>query len=703
MKGEKWVSGTVAVVLGLLTALGAVGCLCSAFGLNVENPEAMILGIVTFTVFVALCLMWKQGALIVLGVAALGAGFLWRSGAFLESLSAVAAKLTDHYSRAYGWNTLGTAGGRADEGMLALGCLVGGCVGWTVIRRKNGSAALILSMIPLGLCVVVTDTVPGIGYLLMLLTGVLELILTGHLRRKNPGQANTLAAMAAVPVALVLGGLLLAAPEDTYVNRAEDYRNAVLDWVWRIPQWWKDLSEGGDVRDVMSGLDGAVQPQSVDLGTQGPRELLSYPVMDVIAPKRGTQYLREQDYNEYDGTGWSSSPEREEIFGGTDPDIWKRVGVVTICTRRDRDVRCLPYYPADPVTLIGGSMDNAGDLSIYEVAQSALVDNWRQLVTESRAQDADSQYLQLPRSTRNWAQTLTEQILTDQISVTEKADAIAAYVRRSAAYDLQTQAMPAGEGDFARWFLEESDTGYCVHFATATAVLLRAAGIRSRYVMGYLFTAEANQPVTVTAAEAHAWVEYYEPSLGAWIILESTPAGQTGGEPGTDETEEQREPEKTRSEETEEIPTAGERESREPETRDTGRTGTEDQNDPGSNTVFDRFGAVLGWILGISAATGAVILQRWGRMNRRRAAMTRGSTNRRALAMWREVRRYARALGEAPPGDLETLTEKAKYSQHTLTNQELKLFRDYLTQSRKRCAQKPWYGRVVDRWVWALY
>lgn len=690
MKAEKWKAWAVAGALGVLTALGAVGCLSSGFGLNVEKPAAMVLGILGFTLLCAFCLLWKRGGLLVLGLAALVAGFSWRSGNLVGSLSTVAAEITDRFYLAYGWPVLGTAGGRADEGLLALGCLIGGIVGWTVVRRKNGTAAMILSLVPLGLCAVVTDTAPGSLWLLLLLAGVLELLLTSHIRRSDPGQANTLAAMAAAPVALLLGGLLLAAPRDTYVNRAEEYRQAVLDWAQSIPRRWEELTEGWQAQEVMSGLDGAVQLQSVDLSAQGPRELMSYPVMDVIAPREGRMYLREQDYDSYDGKLWQSSRDREEIFGGADPDLWKRVGAVTICTRRERDVRCLPYYPADPVTLAGGSMDNTGELSIYEVAQSELAENWRQQVTESRAREGTA-YLQLPKSTRKWAQALTEEILEGQTTATEKAEAIGAYVRRSAAYDLQTGAMPAGETDFARWFLEDSETGYCVHFATATAVLLRAAGVESRYVTGYLFSTAANQPVTVTAAEAHAWVEYYEPALGIWIPLESTPSSRSGAEPGTVGTAPPVEKEST--------PPSGETAGREPETLPTEKEGEK----PGNTPLPGWAGAVLGICLTVAGAAGAAMLQRWARLTRRRAAMARGGPNQRALALWREVRRYARALREEPPGELETLAEKAKYSQHTLNHQELSQFRAYLTRGRERCAEKPWHGRLVDRWVRALY
>ena len=67
--------------------------------------------------------------------------------------------------------------------------------------------------------------------------------------------------------------------------------------------------------------------------------------------------------------------------------------------------------------------------------------------------------------------------LTEDMSVTQVADIIGNYVRGSAKYNLQTPKMPQEQEDFALWFLNDSDRGYCIHFASAATVLLRAAGI----------------------------------------------------------------------------------------------------------------------------------------------------------------------------------------------------------------------------------
>ncbi len=84
--------------------------------------------------------------------------------------------------------------------------------------------------------------------------------------------------------------------------------------------------------------------------------------------------------------------------------------------------------------------------------------------------------------------------------------------------------------DLVEYFLFENRKGYCVHFATAATMILRANGIPARYVEGYTVTqndydeAAKNKSDTVQIRDtnAHAWVEVYQPRLG-WIPYEVTP------------------------------------------------------------------------------------------------------------------------------------------------------------------------------------
>lgn len=82
---------------------------------------------------------------------------------------------------------------------------------------------------------------------------------------------------------------------------------------------------------------------------------------------------------------------------------------------------------------------------------------------------------------------------------------------------------------FMHYFLFENKKGYCTYFAGATTLLLRAAGIPCRVVVGYAIFDRSNKNTGwywVYADQGHAWVEVYFPSHG-WVDFDTTPGSDT--------------------------------------------------------------------------------------------------------------------------------------------------------------------------------
>ena len=75
-------------------------------------------------------------------------------------------------------------------------------------------------------------------------------------------------------------------------------------------------------------------------------------------------------------------------------------------------------------------------------------------------------------------------------------------------------------------FVFNTKEGYCVHYATAAALLLREMGFVTRYSVGYAFQAKPNVYTSVYDKNAHAWVEVFVENLG-WMPLELT-FGESG-------------------------------------------------------------------------------------------------------------------------------------------------------------------------------
>lgn len=97
-------------------------------------------------------------------------------------------------------------------------------------------------------------------------------------------------------------------------------------------------------------------------------------------------------------------------------------------------------------------------------------------------------------------------------------------------YSLESGKRPFG-ADFVDWFLNESKSGSCTHFASAAVLLCRSQGIPARYCEGFVIKPsdmlEQGNPgdivtLSISDSRAHAWVEVYVNGYG-WLTYEMTP------------------------------------------------------------------------------------------------------------------------------------------------------------------------------------
>jgi len=163
-----------------------------------------------------------------------------------------------------------------------------------------------------------------------------------------------------------------------------------------------------------------------------------------------------------------------------------------------------------------------------EISVQRSAENYVQYVMET--------YTQLPEETQLAAEQLCEQYglhLAAENGVYDVAAlcrSVREVLRSECRYVYEPQAVPNGV-DFATWFLRESREGYCVHFATTAAVLLRSMGIPTRYAEGYIVIRsdydkprDADGYVQIEDTHAHAWAEVFDPVQLVWIPVEMTPS-----------------------------------------------------------------------------------------------------------------------------------------------------------------------------------
>lgn len=107
----------------------------------------------------------------------------------------------------------------------------------------------------------------------------------------------------------------------------------------------------------------------------------------------------------------------------------------------------------------------------------------------------------------------------------ERIERIAEVLRTRYRYSLRFVRTP--RRDPVIDFLDRHPQGHCEFFASALALLGRAAGVPTRVIGGYR-VAERNpfgDYFVVREKNAHAWVEAWDPSRG-WVTLDATPGSE---------------------------------------------------------------------------------------------------------------------------------------------------------------------------------
>ena len=665
-----------AAFLSFAVSFGAVGCLVTAFDMEV-SLWLMVLWCGFGALLCSVCYSLPLG-LLPISTMALISGFLWQQGTLRISMESLLYRLSRQYHRAYQWGIIKLNYLTADDMELrlwlvlgVLGVLIAMGISWGVCRRKTTVLGLIPAGILLAACFVVTDTVPAIPLLLLVFFGMLLLLMTGSVRRQDEAQGNRLTTVLALPLALAMLLLLAAIPSNRYTGT--ELPRKMVDAMMKNEKVAAFFGKAAEVGTTGSSVDSS----SVNLKNVGVRLESQAEIMQLLTDYSDNIYLRGRALDTYDGVTWQDSgitptelywPEKEALTEG---------GEAMITTRYAHRMLYLPYYVQSMDTgKVARGIENEKKLTQYsfQCAVGKPVENGQ------TGENYDfSNYLHLSDSVKKWASPLAKEITKGETTVYGKAQAIADYVRSSAKYSTNTYKMPTGSKDFVKWFLEESDTGYCVHYASAATVLLQAAGIPARYVTGYTVLVRASYPVTVRAKDAHAWAEYWLPEYG-WAVLEATAA---------EEEPEIVPPSAGNTDSTEEVPT------------EPNPTTTPSEEKPKPTPKGDT--SYVWLLLVLSGAMGFVLTWRSLRLQLRKKRLQKGNTNQRTLSYWQEVAYLSRLLGQLPRKDLFALAEKAKFSPHTIAEEELAVLIKEVARLQKQLKKKSVFHQLYYTLILVIY
>lgn len=678
-------TGLMTVILSVLLSVSGIMCLSDAYSLGADFWS--ILAVCTgLSVLFALCTLprrsWPFSMAAALGFLAV---LFWKRAELQENISYLIYHVTYEFSQCYDHVMVaGTGAGSAQWLLWVLAVPLTWTTVWVCSREGSVLLAVLVYAPIFAMSLMIIDIAP-VFWLILLTGGMLLLIMSQHVRERSTEEGSRLVWWLVLPTIIVISAITVLWPPADYVKPA---------WAEKPPTW----SEGKETiqtvfeETVMETPAWNRELKSVDLSREGPKLMTGTPMLDYCASTR-ISYLRGASLAVYGRNAWKALDQKvyaAQNFRQT-PLLThaETTAALQVKVRRAEPLFYTAYdlavMPETGRAVDDAYIQNPDKLLEYTVrygegGTAALPEGYDAFVQQV--------YLQIPKEMQEPLLAIAREAGLEGSS----AETVAEYVRRSGQYDLMTPKVPRGK-DFVLYFLQESHQGYCVHFASATVMLLRTVGIPARYVTGYAVKGEPNQWQTVTQNDAHAWVEYYVPSVG-WQRLDPTPASEEPEEQtGLPEPPEETRPE---PEQLPEVPEPKPDNPTQPEKVPAKPEGTE----PLPTKTWNRN---LLWLLVVPELLAVVWLRRWLLCRRRLERCTRAKPNRRALTYWHWLVQLCRLRSQVPEEELLCLAEKAKYSQHTLTEEEIDSLKAAVDSRIDGLKKEPFWKRLWYRYGRVLY
>ncbi len=158
--------------------------------------------------------------------------------------------------------------------------------------------------------------------------------------------------------------------------------------------------------------------------------------------------------------------------------------------------------------------------------------------SDHRHPDRRSPDLRVPGNEKEAVVRVVDELGLRGLGLSEQIATLRAYFLRDFTYT-RYLSRPRPDFDdkqererFVSVFLEESKRGHCEYFATATAFLLREAGVPTRYATGFAVVERdpGSGEALVRGIHGHAWCLAWDARRGKWIDVDLTPPDWTGRE-----------------------------------------------------------------------------------------------------------------------------------------------------------------------------
>lgn len=243
-------------------------------------------------------------------------------------------------------------------------------------------------------------------------------------------------------------------------------------------------------------------------------------------------YLREASYTNYGYGVWTNF---QNTFQLIDPVPTGRHWIINENITGDKRITISFHLDEEkaiiPVPMGLGSISKVNAIEIehspYGALSMELNPGWVKydaIFNDSQLDDAlpGKDELEIPPVYRQELLELAEQMDLESQSPAQRVETVKRFFADNFEYSLtQTERYPRGK--YLSKFIFETRKGHCEYFATATTLLLRAAQVPTRYVVGY--AVDEYSPLEGQyigrARHVHSWVVAYVDNQ--WQTIDTTP------------------------------------------------------------------------------------------------------------------------------------------------------------------------------------
>ena len=282
----------------------------------------------------------------------------------------------------------------------------------------------------------------------------------------------------------------------------------------RLPPFW----QLPNMKTASTGLSDTLEPGAIEQLVQD-NSLAFRAEFETGLPAREQLYWRSYLYERFDGRRWLVVPAQRSALADANKDKLP-LSQYRIIAEPSQQTRlyslAMVEQLSDRIRLMNGSLIQA-DRPVSQRFSYQLSSRLGDIPVLSDNELKTN--LLLPagnEKTAQFAKNLKQRFAKPD----EYISALAAHFNQQSFY--YSLSPPALGVDGIDQFLFETRTGFCSHYASATAFILRHAGIPARVVGGYLGGDWHNEQgyLAVRQREAHAWVEYAD--NGYWKRFDPT-------------------------------------------------------------------------------------------------------------------------------------------------------------------------------------